>query len=74
MHLLIQQGLDWLNRLSQLPEKLAENHRKLESLVKSLSNHHEIFSWLSVIQALKAAQQNTFGVAPLLLIMIIKFQ
>ncbi len=59
-------GLQWLDSLPPLPSKMESCKTDLIKLVDSLSSKHDMFSWLSVIQALIASSIKTFGVGAII--------
>ncbi len=62
----IKEGLAWLGNLPLLPTELETNKSELIKLTDNLSSEHDIFSWLSVIQALIASSTKTFGVGAII--------
>jgi cytosine deaminase len=63
MKKIINKGLDWLDNISmKLNNEMEICRIDLIKLAENLFSEQDVFSWLSVIQALIASSKNTFGV------------
>lgn len=66
MSKLLELGNKWLNSLTSLSEAMQIYKLDLQQLTAELSTEQDWFSWLSVIQALIASDQGTFGVGAII--------